>query len=304
MVKGLPRALVLATAGLGLAMLAGGGTVWAHYRSTPTFREWARATPVGEDVWRAHVPAGVELGRGESWRSDAGPPRERFGQWRSRSTFEHGDEVLLDLEVEVRVECREVEDWSERGVPSEAFEGLEVFLTERGRDPDFHGVAVLTLHEFSAYADGADLPALTQGPRMQLDVFALAGPGPVGVIVQQVSRDGQDRNAPLLGDAEFARRSFWIAGSVMAQFLSLEDAPPRGIAYQSRCTAFPSWTRNEGGASSGGMGNQHFAGTTRLYSARMQAIHAFRSPFDEPDRFALSTTDEVSRNYQWNGEVW
>jgi len=300
----MPRALLVGLVGVGLLGLAGAARVWAHYRSTPTFRAWARATPVDEALWRAHVPAGVELGRGESWRSNAGPPRGRFGQWRSRSTFEHGDEVLLDLEVEVRVESREVEDWNARGVPSEAFQGLAVSLVNRGQDPDFHGVAVLTLHDFAAYSDDGDLPAMTQGPRMRLDVFALAGPGPVQVVVQQVSRDGQDRRPPLLGNREFARPSFWIAGSVMAQFLSLADAPPEGIAYQSRCTVYPGWTRTEGGANAAGRGNQHFAATTRLYSAEMQAIHAFRSPFDDPDRFGFSTTDTVARNYAWNGEVW
>ena len=43
--KRFPRALSVVLIGLGFLILAGAGTVWTHYRSTPTFREWVRATP-------------------------------------------------------------------------------------------------------------------------------------------------------------------------------------------------------------------------------------------------------------------
>jgi hypothetical protein len=304
MANGLPRARIALLLALGLALLAGAARVRAHYRSTPGFRAWARATPVEDSLWRAHVPAGVELGRGASWRSDAGPPRSRFGQWRARTTVAHGGELLLDLEVEVRVESREVADWRERGVPSEAFEGLAAFVVERGRDPDFHGVAVLTLFDLSAHPAGAPVDARPPGPDVQLDVFALAGPGEVELVVQEIAGGDARGDPPLLGDREFARRSAWGAVEVMAQLLSLEDPPAEGIAYQARTWFHSSWSQVEGGAQGAGRGNQYFAATTRLYSARLEAIHAFRSPFDPPDRFGLSTTASVARSFKWNGDVW
>jgi hypothetical protein len=292
--KGFPRALLAVLVGLGLLGLAGAGTVWAHYRSTPTFREWARAKPVDEALWRRHVPAGVELWRGTSWRSDDGPARQRFGQWRARFTVEHGDELLLDLEVEVRVESREVEDSLARGVPSEAFEGLDVFLVQRGRDPDFHAVAVLTLHE----------SAHPQGPELQLDVFALAGPGDVDLVVQDARGGGSNGPDALLIGRPFAEPSPLGGFDVLAQMLSLEDPPAQGLVYQARTRMHLSWNWQDGQGSTGGFGNTYLRATSRLYSASLKIVQAVRPPFDPPDHFSISRTHSISRSYSWNGEVW
>lgn len=298
--KGFPRTLFTVLIGLGLSILAGAGTVWAHYRSTPTFREWARARPVDEALWRSHVPAGVELSRGTSWRSDDGPARERFGQWRARFTAQHGDELLLDLEVEVRVESRAVEDSLARGVPSEAFEGLEAFLVEHGRDPDFHAVAVLTLHDLSAFTTGGDLPGLKQGPRMQLDVFALAGAGDVELVVQEVSWTASGREGPLLGGRDFSD----VAAGIVPVLDLFADPPSEGLAYQARAKVYPTWSQVQGGSRGASRGPKKLAATTRLYSAGMKAIHAFRAPFDPRDHFGVSTSIENSLDLRWNGEVW
>lgn len=289
-----PRALVAVLVGLGLLSLAGAGTVWAHYRSTPTFREWARAKPVDEALWRRHVPLGAELGRGATWRSDDGPARERFGQWRTRFTAQHGDEVLLDLEVEVRVESREVEDSLARGGPSEAFEGLEVFVVDRGHDPDFHGVAVLTLRE----------TARPQGPELQLDVFALAGAGDVELIVQDFRQEGSTGPGALLGGRPFAEPSPLGGLDVLAQMLSLEDPPSEGLAYQARMRLHLIWNWRNGQGSSAGFGDTYLAATSRLYSASLKVLEAVRSPFDPSDHFSISRTHALSRTYTWNDAVW
>ena len=294
MAKAVPRALLSGLAGLGLLLLAGGGTVWRHYRSTPTFREWVRATPVDEAVWRAHAPAGVELGRGPRWRSDDGPARERFGQWRARFTARHGAELLLDLEVEVRVESREVADSLALGVPSEAFEGLEAFVVDRGHDPDFHGVAVLTLRDSS----------WPQGPELQLDVFALAGAGAVELVVQDVSRADSTSSCPVLDGRPFVAPSPLGGIDVLMQMLALEDPPAEGLAYQARMRLSLNWNWQNGQGSLAGFGNTTLAATTRLYSADLGLVQAVRAPFEPADHFSLSVSHDLARNYQWNGEVW
>lgn len=74
------------------------------------------------------------------------PPAEpaRFGAWRPHFTFEHGDEMLLDLTLEVRIAAEEVEGWQESGVRSEAYGQVTVDVTSFELDPDFHAVAVCT----------------------------------------------------------------------------------------------------------------------------------------------------------------
>lgn len=303
MAKGPPRALLIGLVALGGLALAGGGTVWAHYRSTPTFREWARATPVDDAVWRAHVPAGVELGHGTRWRSDDGPARERAGQWRARFTAKHGDERLLDLEIEVRVESREVDGWLERGVPSEAFEGLEAFVIDRGHDPDFHGVAVLTLLDLTAYADRDRLPEMTQGPSMQLDVFALSGPGDVELVVQEVPWTTSGREGPWLDGRQFDGASGFVEACL--QTLALPDPPEGGLAYQARAGITPNWSRNgQGGSQSASRPPSGFATNAQVYSTNLELMQAYRMPFDPPDHFGLTATLKASRAFVWNGEVW
>ena len=98
----------------------------------------------------------------------------------------------------------------------------------------------------------------------------------------------------------FAQPSAWIAGDVMIQFLSLEDPPQEGIAYQARGRAHIDWDES----SSAGAGNRDFAATTHLYSAERELIQAVRSPSDPQDHFGFSLTQSASRNYEWNGEVW
>ncbi len=302
--KGFPRTLFAVLVGLGLLSLAAAGTVWAHYRTTPTFREWVRAKPVDEALWRRHVPAGVELGRGKSWRSDDGPARERFGQWRTRFTVERGDELLIDLEVEIRVESREIEDSLARGVPSEAFEGLEAFLVERVRDPDFHAVAVLTLHDLFAYTSGDDPPSMPQGPKIQIDVFALAGPGEVELIVQDLGRESATSSVEMLGGTPFAEPSLLGGVDVLMQFLSFEDPPEQGLAYQARTSVHSTWNWQDGRGGPGGIGNSSLRASSRLYSASMKVSQAVRAPFETPEHFSFSTSESVSRSYAWNGVVW
>lgn len=300
MPKGPARAWWIGLSTLGVLVLAGAGRVWAHYRATPGFDAWLRERPVQDAVWRAAVPRGVELARGARWRSDDGPARARFGQWRSRTTISHGTRTLLDLEVEVRVESRAVADAGARGVPSEAFEGLEVFVTVRGLDPDVHGVAVLSLVDFERNA----APEPPQGPRMQLDVFALAGPGTVELVVQDVAGASGGLDAALLDERAFPGASAWVTGEVLARFLSLEDPPEEGLAWQTRCAFTPTWTAIEGGTQGAALHEHAFAATTAMYSAHLRSIHAVRSPFAPADRFGPTTTDEVRRDYRWNGEVW
>ena len=280
------------------------GVAWGHYRSTPGFREWVHEHPAGDDVWRSTVPAGTVLAREMPWRSSEGPPGDRRGQWAPVITVLHGDEVLLDLELDVSIESREVEDWSELDVPSEAFEALAVSVLRASLDPDFHAVAVLSVEGLSRYADGPPGVGLRQGPRLQLDVFALSGPGEVELIVQEVPEGGPGDAPSLLGDADLGEQRMPLLYMLLGIAFPTDDAPEEGLAYQVRTTFSPSWTRVEGGRSGGGMGAWKFAGTSRQYSAKLNGEQSVRSPFGQPGHFSSSTSAHVQAVYTWQDEVW
>lgn len=290
---------------LALAGLLGVGTVgalWVRHATTTPFREWVRAHPVADEVWRAAAPKGAVVGRGAPWRSAEGAPGERRGQWRPRVTVQHGEEVLLDLELDVAIESREVADWRERGVPSEAFEALAVTVRRAELDPDFHAVARLSVVGLSRYADGPPASGSPQGPTLQLDVFALAGPGEVEVLVQEVE-DAAGLDRPLLGDGDWSAAGASLLAMVANTLLAWERPPEDGVAYQVRCGFFPTWSRTEGGATGAGVGPWRLAGTTRLYSALLRGEQSARSPFDPEDHFGWSTSAHMTFRYTWQGEV-
>lgn len=282
------------------------GTTWAHYSSTPGFREWARSHPAGDEVWQSRAPAGEVIARELPWRSNEGPASERRGQWRPHVTIEHGDEVLLDLELDVSIESCEVVDWEERGVPSEAFEAISVSTRRSQLDADFHAVAVLTLNGFSRFEAGEPEPVRPQGPEIDLDVFVLSGSGDVEVFVQDFEVGTASQNPPLLDGGHFEQPGPWPLSSlgVLRDVVFADDPPAEGIAYQVRTRFYANWTKTQGGSTSGGVGTWKFAGTTGLYSARLSGVQATRTPMSTPDHFSFSTSADSARFFTWNNQVW
>ena len=154
---------------------------------------------------------------------------------------------MLDLELDVSYESRKVEDWEEREVPSEAFEALNLSVFRSQLDPDFHAVAVLSVQGLSRYADGPPETGKPQGPSLQLDVFALSGPGDLEFVIQDVEGAGPGTGQSLLGDDDFSDIGFGFLEVLFGIAFSMSDPPEEGLAYHARATFFPWWTRTASG---------------------------------------------------------
>jgi hypothetical protein len=287
--KLLRRLAVVLVVLIGLRIVIPLGTSWAHYRSTPGFREWVSEQPVGDDVWRAAVPTGEELSRGVPWSSHDDPQGERSGRWTPAISVHHGDELLMELELGVSYASREVEGGNE------AFEGLAVSVTRSQLDPDFHGIAVLSVEGLSGYADGVPGTGRAEGPRVQLDAFALAGPGPLEVLVQEVA--ALDAAPPPLSGS--FGDGYLTAWRYLTGIPYSNGRPPEeGLAYQARTTFTPTWSSTTTGA----VTQWHFAGNSQQYSAKLAGEQSVKSPLNEQASFSISAHRDV--HFTWQGEVW
>ncbi|QDV04948.1 hypothetical protein Poly30_04430 [Planctomycetes bacterium Poly30] len=282
---------VLALLRFGLPL---GFAAW-HYSSTPTMREWVRERPVEDRVWDG---AGGDLRESERRVLEmTAPPSEpeRFAAWTPSLRFEHGDEVLLDLALEVRYEATEVDAWEERGVGSESYGPVTLHATRCDLDPEFHAIVVLTLTE---RAEGD-----RRAPSTKLDVFVLAGPGGVE-LVERTERVGGSSSYDLSirSLAEGFARDFTLKALLLGILHPTGDPPPSGIGYHAHSTFTPTWNRVPGGSQGASYGMWRFTGTTRQYSVLIHAESKGEAPFEPGSGSSL--TSEVNLSYRWNGEVW
>lgn len=273
---------------------------WAHFENTPSFREWTSQHPVDESVWRAVVPEGSPLGDGLPWRSSPGEDGGRFGQWLPLFELRHGEELIAELAFDISVELREITDWATRGTRSEAFEAVRASLVRQTLDPDFHAVAVLTVQPVREDDDG-----VPHVPRMQLDVFVLAGPGGLQWKGQMAEGGLPSRGERLLGDgpADFTAEEIgWRA--VLGFVHSVDEPPPEGLAYHARAALMPDWTSVGNGHSGAGISPWEISVTTEQYSFDMRCEQGTSAPWTDPDVVTMSTSVSLEKTYRWNGEVW
>ncbi len=302
--KTLVRVLVVVGALVVLRLVVPPAIALAHYRGTPTFREWARAHPVPDELWRARVPAGAEVAAALPWSASSGAPTGRVGQWRPQVVFTHGDEVLLDLELEVAVESRHVESDPESGVPSEAFEGLAARSLRAELDPDFHAVVVLSVADLSAHLLALEGERRQQGPDVRLDVFVLSGPGEVRFLVQDVPAELEDAAAPPFPTvAQALGRTLGLA-ALLGVLHPTDDPPEEGLAYHARAGFAPSWKALVGGHQGGSIRPWSYGAASAQYSIRIAGEQSVRAPHDEPGHFVIRRSSHQEARYTWNSEVW
>ena len=305
--KTLPLAARVALVLIGLGVLRFVlpiGVAFAHYRFTPEFREWVSSHPADDSIWRANVPGGVEVSRELPWRSSDSKASDRHGRWVPRVEVRHGDEILVDLELDVSYESREVEDWAEQDSPSEAFVALEVSVKQLTLDPDFHAIAVLSFQKLDQN-DGELREGLQrQGPAVQLDVFALSGPGELQVVIQDVPSIGSGPGNEMIAGGQFTERRFGAVRTIIGLVHPLGDPPEEGIAYQARTRLFPSWTKNAGGSGGACHGPIKFGVSSEQYSVHLKCSQATREPYAPADHFAFKNSSEVQTRWERNGQVW
>lgn len=255
-------------------------------------REWVRERPFEDRVWDTASADNREVGRRVLSVSTPPSGPERFGAWKPSFRFEHGDEVLLDLALEIRIEATEVEGWLERGVKSESYGKVFVHATRCQLDPDFHAAAVLTVEDRAA-GEG-------RGPALQLDVFVLAGPGQVELIEHVGHGPSYRLKGATLGTD--ALMGMVLKGMLFGIMHPMGGPPSEGIGYHAQSKLYATWSREEGGSEGAGFGIMGATATTRQYSIRIDAESVAEAPYS---RDAPSTmTREVSLSYTWNGEVW
>jgi len=157
-------------------------------------------------------------------------------------------------------------------------------------------MSLLSVEDLSAYTGGAPVTGRAEGPRVQLDVFALAGPGPLEVVVQEVAPDAA---APaLLSEGSFGDGYLTPLRLLTGIPYSSDRPPEEGLAYQARTRFTPTWS----GTNNGALGEWHFAGTSQQYSAKLAGKQSVRTPLHE--QASLSTSAHRDVRFTWQGEVW
>ena len=303
--------LVLARTALGLVVSK------AHYDSTPTFREWVQTRAVAGEPWRRSVPLGEELANRLPW-STAGPEhaaeeRADARVWSPHLRIKHGEELLLEIELEVvfdtiaNREPKAIEALPKAfETPTEAFEtpteatgGFEALfeaLTVRARtsfvDPEFHAVVVLSVAEPPVAAAGTlGLRPGALFPSVRVDAFALAGPGELEFIVQSwPTGTSPTADVELFGEGSFASFGWdWVGRILFGLPCSLEGPPAKGLVYTLGVACY----------AGNGLGNWTLRGSSEQYSIELLGEQSLKKP-------GGSLTKSVNRhvNWTWQEQTW
>ena len=281
------KRILLVLIGLGLLrFVLPLGLAARYYSSTPSLREWVREHPAGDALWAPWSSDIVQRTSLPTAPSPGGP--DRFGAWRPTVTIKHGDEVLLDLALELRFGATEVEDWLQRGVASERYDEVAVHATRAVIDRDFHGIVLVSYSRNGGFVS-----------QSALDVFLLAGPGEVDLILQE----RQSENRGLGKSFSVSSLGSWLARRFAFGFLHPpEDPPDEGIAHHAHSNFYPNWTRTANGSGGAGYGLWEFSTTSLAYSVEIEAKSEGHAPFSLGGSF--STSSQMKTEYKFNGRVW
>ncbi len=261
-----------------------------HFRTTPTMREWARERPAAGTPWEVHATDAEVISRGPIPKAADPDGPERYGTWSPSVKIEHGDDVLLDLGLEVRWAATEVDDWREQDLRSEAYGEATIHCTRIELDQDFHATVVLSL---GASEDGA-----TGVPQTALDVYLQAGPGEVVL----VRREGQTNERGLSIPLTSTSAASWFRARVLGLLHPSGGPPEPGLAYHAHAEVSPSWTQVKNGGSHGASFSPwEFSTSSQQYSISISGESALIAPYKTGGGRVSSSSSLL---FTWNGDVW
>jgi hypothetical protein len=299
--KLLPKLILLIIVLLILRLALGLGSAAFHYSNTQSYRDYIAEHPVSPEFFAQQVELPTPLRHGRNYQQGEAPVKD----WKA-----DGESFIGGFEMAFEIDHGKdsVMFYTQKGeyfLSNKNNEHLGFFLSGEGMSTGTNIRTVVLVW--------LDDDALKMGPgtaakgKVTVDVFALSGGGTSEVYYFNAKdRETAYRNQTLglpirqgsSGSKIDEEYPLWRLATGIANHFG--EAPAEGLIHFSSQTVHLWWQKSGVNLSNSGHAEPKFSVNTDEYSYD-KSVKV--SSFLDRKR-SLSTTSSVSRNQQWNDEVW